>query len=153
MRALAQRVAAASVEVEGAEIARIGPGLLILLGVAAEDEEADAEYVASKLAHLRIFADDANRFNLSALEAGAEVLVVSQFTLYADTRRGRRPDFSRAAPPDQARRLYEYTAGLLRDAGLRVATGRFQEYMQVRLQNDGPVTIMLDSADRQRARR
>lgn len=153
MRALAQRVAAASVEVEGAEIARIGPGLLILLGVAAEDEEADAEYVASKLAHLRIFADDANRFNLSALEAGAEVLVVSQFTLYADTRRGRRPDFSRAAPPEQARRLYEYTAGLLRDAGLRVATGRFQEYMQVRLQNDGPVTIMLDSADRQRARR
>ena len=153
MRALAQRVAAASVEVEGAEIARIGPGLLILLGVGEEDEEADAEYVASKLAHLRIFADDANRFNLSALEAGAEVLVVSQFTLYADTRRGRRPDFSRAAPPDQARRLYEYTAGLLRDAGLRVATGRFQEYMQVRLQNDGPVTIMLDSADRQRARR
>ena len=153
MRALAQRVAAASVEVGGAEIARIGPGLLILLGVGDEDEEADAEYVASKLAHLRIFADDANRFNLSALEAGAEVLVVSQFTLYADTRRGRRPDFSRAAPPEQARRLYEYTAGLLRDAGLRVATGRFQEYMQVRLQNDGPVTIMLDSADRQRARR
>lgn len=153
MRALAQRVAAASVVVEGAEIARIGPGLLALLGVAAEDGEADAEYVASKLAHLRIFADDANRFNLSALEAGAEILVVSQFTLYADTRRGRRPDFSRAAPPDQARRLYEYTAGRLRDAGLRVATGRFQEYMQVRLQNDGPVTIMLDSADRQRARR
>ena len=153
MRALAQRVAEASVAVDGAEIARIGPGLLALLGVAAEDDEADAEYVASKLAHLRIFADDANRFNLSALEAGVEVLVVSQFTLYADTRRGRRPDFSRAAPPEQARRLYEYTAGLLRDAGLRVATGRFQEYMQVRLQNDGPVTIMLDSADRQRARR
>ena len=153
MRALEQRVAAASVEVEGAEIARIGPGLLILLGVAAEDEETDAEYVASKLAQLRIFADDANRFNLSALEAGAEVLVVSQFTLYADTRRGRRPDFSRAAPPEQARRLYEYVAGLLRESGLRVATGRFQEYMQVRLQNDGPVTIILDSADRQRARR
>lgn len=153
MRALAQRVAEASVAVDGAEIARIGPGLLALLGVAAEDDEADAEYVASKLAHLRIFADAANRFNLSALEAGAEILVVSQFTLYADTRRGRRPDFSRAAPPDQARRLYEYAAGLLRDAGLRVSTGRFQEYMQVRLQNDGPVTIMLDSADRQRARR
>ena len=152
MRALVQRVAEASVAVGGAEVARIGPGLLALLGVGAEDDEADAEYVASKLAHLRIFADDANRFNRSALEAGAEVLGVSQFTLYADTRRGRRPDFTRAAPPEQARRLYEYTAALLQEAGLRVATGRFQEYMQVRLQNDGPVTIMLDSADRHRAR-
>ena len=152
MRALVQRVAEASVAVGGAEIARIGPGLLALLGVGTEDDAADAEYVASKLAHLRIFADGANRFNVSALEAGAEVLVVSQFTLYADTRRGRRPDFTRAAPPEPARRLYEYTAALLQEAGLRVATGRFQEYMQVRLQNDGPVTIMLDSADRHRAR-
>ena len=153
MRALVQRVAEASVEVEGAEVARIGPGLLALLGVGAEDDETDAEYVASKLANLRIFADAANRFNLSALEAGAEALLVSQFTLYADTRRGRRPDFTQAAPPEQARRLYEHTAALLRGMGLRVATGRFQEYMQVRLQNDGPVTIMLDSADRHRARR
>ena len=152
MRALLQRVSEASVEIDGAEAGRIGPGLVVLLGVSAEDEEADAEYLASKTVNLRIFADEANRFNLSALDAGAELLVVSQFTLYADTRRGRRPDFMRAAPPDLAERLYEHAVSLFRQTGLRVATGRFQEYMQVRLQNDGPVTIMLDSSDRQRPR-
>ncbi len=153
MRALVQRVAEASVEINGAESARIGRGLLVLLGVAADDEAADAEYLASKIVNLRIFADAANRFNLSALDVGAEVLLVSQFTLYADTRRGRRPDFTCAAPPNQAEGLYQQTVALLREAGLTVATGRFQEYMQVKSQNDGPVTLMLDSADRQRARR
>ena len=153
MRALVQRVAEASVEIEGAAVSRIGRGLLILLGVAADDEEADAEYLVPKIANLRIFAADANRFNLSAGDVNAEVLVVSQFTLYADTRRGRRPDFTRAAPPELAERLYEHTVTLLRDTGLTVATGRFQAYMQVKSQNDGPVTILLDSADRQRPRR
>ena len=152
MRALVQRVAQASVEIDGTEAARIRHGLLILLGVASDDEEADAEYLAPKIANLRIFADAANRFNLSAVEVDAEALVVSQFTLYADTRRGRRPDFTRAAPPELAERLYEHTVALLRDTGLTVATGRFQAYMQVKSQNDGPVTILLDSADRQRPR-
>ena len=153
MRALVQRVAEASVEIDGTEVARTGRGLLILLGIAEDDEEADAEYLAPKIANLRIFADDANRFNLSALDVGADLLVVSQFTLYADTRRGRRPDFTRAALPDLAERLYEHTVVLLRSTGLNVATGRFQAYMQVKSQNDGPVTILLDSADRQRSRR
>ncbi|CAI7997537.1 D-aminoacyl-tRNA deacylase [Geodia barretti] len=109
--------------------------------------------MVEKTVNLRIFADDQNRFNLSALDTGAELLVVSQFTLYGDTRKGRRPDFTKAAPPDQAQRLYEHTVGLFRDAGLTVATGVFQEHMQVSLQNDGPVTLMLDSADRHRPRR
>ncbi len=152
MRALVQRVAEASVEIDGAEVGGIGPGLLVLLGVSADDDEADAAYLVAKIVNLRVFADDANRFNLSALDAGAEVLVVSQFTLYADTRRGRRPDFTLAAPPDLAEKLYERTVALLRDTGLTVATGRFQAYMQVKSQNDGPVTIMLDSADRHRSR-
>ena len=153
MRALLQRVTEASVEIDGVVVGRIGPGLVALLGVAVDDEKADAEYLATKIANLRIFADGEGRFNRSALDVGAGLLVVSQFTLYADTRRGRRPDFTRAAPPELAEQLYEYTVSLFRDTGLTVATGRFQEYMQVRLQNDGPVTIMLDSADRQRPRR
>lgn len=153
MRALLQRVAEASVEIDGAEVGRIGRGLVALLGVADDDDEADADYLVSKATNLRIFADDANRFNRSAVDVGADLLVVSQFTLYADTRRGRRPDFTRAAPPELALRLYEHTVSLFRATGLTVVTGRFQEYMQVRLQNDGPVTIMLDSADRQRPRR
>ncbi|CAI7997533.1 D-aminoacyl-tRNA deacylase, partial [Geodia barretti] len=132
---------------------RVGPGLVVLLGVSADDTETDAKYLVEKTVNLRIFADDQNRFNLSALDTGAELLVVSQFTLYGDTRKGRRPDFTKAAPPDQAQRLYEHTVGLFRDAGLTVATGVFQEHMQVSLQNDGPVTLMLDSADRHRPRR
>ncbi len=152
MRALVQRVSEASVDIEGEEVGRIGKGLLVLLGVSADDEEADVAYLVPKIVNLRIFADDANRFNLSALDLGAEVLAVSQFTLYADTRRGRRPDFTRAAPPDLAEKLYEHTVTLLRDTGLTIATGRFQAYMQVKSQNDGPVTILLDSADRNRSR-
>ena len=152
MRALVQRVREASVEVDATVVGSIGFGLLVLLGVSADDDEADAEYLVPKIVNLRIFADDANRFNLSVADAGGDVLVVSQFTLYADTRRGRRPDFTRAAPPDLAERLYEHTVSLLRGSGLTVATGLFQAYMQVRSQNDGPVTIMLDSADRHRPR-
>ena len=153
MRALIQRVAQASVEIDAVEVGSIGTGLVILLGVAQGDSETDAVYLAEKISNLRIFPDDQNRFNRSALEVGAEFLVVSQFTLYADTRKGRRPDFTRAAPPDEAERLYERTVELLREAGLKVETGRFQEYMQVKLQNDGPVTILLDSEDRNRPRR
>ena len=153
MRALIQRVRQASVVVDDKEVGRIGPGLVVLLGVAAEDSEADAQYLVDKTVNLRIFADDRNRFNLSTLDAGAELLVVSQFTLYGDTRKGRRPDFTKAAPPDLAQRLYDHTVGLFQATGLTVATGVFQEYMQVSLQNDGPVTLMLDSADRQRPRR
>ncbi len=153
MRALIQRVAEASVEVGGQEIGRIGPGLVVLLGIARADSESDSQYLVDKIANLRIFADEDNRFNRSALDTGAEILVISQFTLCADTRKGRRPDFTGAAGPEEAQRLYEYTVDRFQAAGLSVATGRFQEYMQVRLQNDGPVTLMLDSADRHRPRR
>ena len=153
MRALVQRVTEASVEIESDTVGSIGAGLLVLLGVSADDEETDAEYLVPKIVNLRIFADDANRFNRSVVDVGGEVMVVSQFTLYADTRRGRRPDFTRAAPPDLAERLYEHTVSLLRESGLTVATGRFQAYMQVKSRNDGPVTIMLDSTDRHRSRR
>ena len=132
---------------------RIGPGLTVLVGVGREDQEADAEYLVEKILNLRIFSDEENRFNRSALDVGAELLLVSQFTLYADTRKGRRPDFTGAARPQEAQRLYEYTVDRFRQTGLKVATGRFQEYMQLRLENDGPVTILLDSADRGRPRR
>jgi D-tyrosyl-tRNA(Tyr) deacylase len=139
--------------VEEREVGAIGPGLVVFLGVAHEDTEADAQYLVDKTVNLRIFADDSGRFNRSALDSGAEFLVVSQFTLYGDTRRGRRPDFTGAASPEIAQRLYDHAVSLLRDKGLNVATGEFQAYMQVTLQNDGPVTLMLDSADRNRPRR
>ena len=153
MRALVQRVSSASVRIEDEAVSSIGAGLLVLLGVAEGDTEADAAYLAGKVANLRIFADDRNRFNRSALDIDAEILVVSQFTLYGDTRKGRRPDFTAAANPEEARRLYEHTVDLFRELGLSTATGRFQGYMEVTLANDGPVTLMLDSADRQRPRR
>ena len=153
MRALVQRVVEASVLVEGQEVGRIGPGLVVFLGFAGDDEESDSLYLVEKTVNLRIFADSENQFNRSALDVGAELLLVSQFTLYADTRKGRRPDFNRAAGAEQAREAYEKAVELFRNTGLTVATGRFQEYMQVLLQNDGPVTIMLDSADRNRPRR
>ena len=153
MRALVQRVVEASVLVEGQEVGRIGPGLVVFLGFAGDDEESDSLYLVEKTVNLRIFADSENRFNRSALDVGAELLLVSQFTLYADTRKGRRPDFNRAAGAEQAREAYEKAVALFRNTGLTVATGSFQEYMQVLLQNDGPVTIMLDSADRNRPRR
>lgn len=153
MRALVQRVVEASVLVEGQEVGRIGPGLVVFLGFAGDDEDSDSLYLVEKTVNLRIFADSENRFDRSALDVGAELLLVSQFTLYADTRKGRRPDFNRAAGAEQAREAYEKAVDLFRNTGLTVATGRFQEYMQVLLQNDGPVTIMLDSADRNRPRR
>ena len=153
MRALIQRVTCASVRIDGETVGSIGAGLVALLGVAAGDDEADARYLVDKTANLRIFADDEGRFNRSALDVAAELLVVSQFTLYADTRSGRRPDFTRAAEPDDARRLYGRAVEMFRETGLTVATGEFQAYMQVRLQNDGPVTLMLDSEDRSRPRR
>ena len=153
MRALVQRVVEASVLVKGQEVGHIGPGLVVFLGFAGDDEDSDSLFLVEKTVNLRIFADSENRFNRSALDVGAELLLVSQFTLYADTRKGRRPDFNRAAGAEQAREAYEKAVELFRNTGLTVATGRFQEYMQVLLQNDGPVTIMLDSADRNRPRR
>ena len=153
MKALVQRVTKASVSIAGETTGKISAGLVVLLGVAKEDDEADARYLVEKIANLRIFADDKDRFNRSALDIGAEILVVSQFTLYADTRKGRRPDFNQAAGPEDARRLYDHTVKLFQDTGLTVATGTFQEHMLVSLENDGPVTLMLDSADRQRPRR
>ena len=153
MRALVQRVASASVSIDDAEIGRIGAGLVVLLGVAEGDDEADARYLVDKIVNMRIFADDQGRFNLSATDVRGDLLVVSQFTLHADTRRGRRPDFTAAADPETANRLYERAVAMFRETGLAVATGEFQAYMQVSLQNDGPVTIMVDSADRGRPRR
>ena len=153
MRALLQRVTAASVWIDGAETGRIGAGLAVLLGVGDGDDAADARYIVDKVTNLRIFADAEGRFNHSIRATGGGLLVVSQFTLYADTRRGRRPDFTAAAAPAQAQQLYETTVELFRETGLPVATGKFQAYMQVCLQNDGPVTILVDSADRNRSRR
>ncbi len=149
MKALLQRVTRASVRVSGEEVGSIGKGLVVLLGVAAGDTEKDAQYLAQKTANLRIFADWEGKFNLSALDASAGLLVVSQFTLLADTRKGRRPSFIDAASPDEASRLFRYFVEQVRALGLRVETGRFQAYMQVEIHNDGPVTVLLDSADRQ----
>ena len=153
MRALVQRVAGAWVEVDSKEIGRISGGLVVMLGIAKDDSLEDARYLVEKATNLRVFADDDNWFNRSALDVGAEFLVISQFTLYADTRRGRRPDFTQAAPPDEAEELYLHTVDLFRESRLRVETGRFREHMVVHIDNDGPVTLMLDSADRHRARR
>jgi D-tyrosyl-tRNA(Tyr) deacylase len=145
MRAVVQRVSQASVKV-GDEIAgEIGRGLLVLLGVTREDTEADADYLAEKIAGLRIFEDDAGKMNLSVMDVGGALLAVSQFTLLGDVRRGKRPSFDAAARPERARELYEYFVGQVRKAGLRCETGRFQEMMEVELINSGPVTILVDS--------
>lgn len=153
MRALLQRVSSASVRVDAEVVGSVGTGLLVLLGVSREDSEEDARYLAERTLNLRIFPNDENRFNISALDVGAGLLLISQFTLYADTRRGRRPDFTQAAGPEEAERLYEHVVTLFRQSGLQVCTGRFGQYMQVELCSEGPVTIMLDSADRHRSRR
>jgi len=146
MRAVIQRVLEAGVRTAGVEIARIGRGLVVLLGVGNSDSGADARYLAEKTVHLRIFADQADKMNLSLLDTAGEILVVSQFTLYGDCRKGRRPSFASAAPPDIAVSLYEsYVKELLKFTP-RVVTGQFQEMMEVFLVNDGPVTLMLDSA-------
>ncbi len=148
MRALLQRVTRASVRVHGETIGEIGPGLAILLGVGPDDTDAVADDLARRSIELRIFRDEDGRTNRSLAEVGGAVLVVSQFTLYADTHRGRRPGFTGAAPPELAERCYERFADAIRTAGLTVATGSFGAEMQVELVNDGPFTIWLDSADR-----
>ena len=153
MRALVQRVSEASVSVAGEVVGRIGSGLVILLGVSKHDSDEDASYIVGKAVNLRIFADDQERFNRSALDIGAELLIVSQFTLYGDTRKGRRPSFTEAAPPEQAEAAFNRVVEMFRESGLTVQTGIFQAHMMVSIQNDGPVTIMLDSADRGRPRR
>ena len=146
MRAVVQRVSRAKVTVNEWISGEIGLGLLVLLGVGHEDTESDASYLAEKIAGLRIFEDADGKMNRSVQDVGGSVLVVSQFTLYGDVRRGKRPSFDAAAPPEQARRLYEFFVERIRAAGLRCETGRFQEMMQVELVNEGPVTILLDSA-------
>ncbi len=146
MRAIVQRVSRAKVTVNGEVAGEIGTGLLVLLGVATSDTEADARYLADKISRLRIFEDENGKMNRSVIEAEGQVLAVSQFTLYGDVRRGRRPSFDEAAPPQRARELYECFVGAIRSEGLRCETGRFQEMMQVELVNEGPVTILLDSA-------
>lgn len=148
MKALLQRVNRASVNIDNEEVGRIGQGLVVFLGVASGDTGKDAQYLAQKIANLRIFADKEGKFNLSALDINAELLLVSQFTLLADTQKGRRPSFTEAAPPAQAEELFQYFMEQTRATGLKVATGRFQAYMQVEIHNDGPVTIMLDSREK-----
>jgi len=145
MRAVVQRVSHASVKVDGETTGEIAKGLLVLLGAAQDDSEADADYLAEKISGLRIFEDEAGKMNLSVAEVGGAVLAVSQFTLFGDVRRGKRPSFDAAARPEQAKALYEYFVGRIRASGLRCETGRFQEMMEVFLVNSGPVTILLDS--------
>ena len=145
MRAVVQRVSRAQVSVNGEITGEIGLGLLVLLGVGRDDTEADATYMAEKICGLRVFEDDQGKMNRSAQEVHGRVLAVSQFTLYGDVRRGKRPSFDAAAPPEEARQLYEFFVEQIRRAGLRCETGRFQEMMTVELVNEGPVTILLDS--------
>jgi D-tyrosyl-tRNA(Tyr) deacylase len=145
MRAIVQRVSRAQVSVNGEITGKIGLGLLVLLGVGRDDTEADASYLAEKIAGLRIFEDDAGKMNLGLAEVGGSVLAVSQFTLYGDVRRGKRPSFDAAASPEKARQLYEFFVEQIRATGLRCETGRFQEMMKVELVNEGPVTMLLDS--------
>lgn len=148
MRAIIQRVSKGSVKVGGEIVGQIGPGLVVLLGVRHGDGEGEAERLAAKTAHLRIFADDQGKTNLSALEIGGEILVISQFTLYADCRRGRRPSFSDAARPEVAEPLLAHFVQALESAGIsRIATGVFGAEMLVEIHNDGPVTIILDTDD------
>ena len=146
MRAVVQRVKESKVEVKGRNIGVIGPGLLVFLGVGGNDSEKDCNYLANKIAHLRIFPDEMDLMNLSLMDTGKSLLVVSQFTLWGDCRKGRRPSFAKAARPERAKELYEHFVGLLREKDIHVETGRFQEMMDVYLINDGPVTLMLDSA-------
>jgi D-tyrosyl-tRNA(Tyr) deacylase len=148
VKALLQRVTSASVSVGGEVVGSIDRGLVVFVGVASEDTEKDIQYLVQKVVNLRIFADQESKFNLSALDIKGELLLVSQFTLLADTRKGRRPSFTDAAPPAQAEELFQQFVDEVKATGLRVATGRFQKYMQVEIHNDGPVTIMLDSREK-----
>jgi D-aminoacyl-tRNA deacylase len=146
MRAVVQRVSRAQVAVDGEIVGEVGRGLLVLLGVTHADAEVDADYLADKIAGLRVFEDENGKMNLDTAAVGGGILVVSQFTLYGDMRRGKRPSFDAAAKPERARELYKYFVARIRAAGLPCQTGRFQEMMEVELVNDGPVTILLDSA-------
>jgi D-tyrosyl-tRNA(Tyr) deacylase len=148
MRVVLQRVKEARVEVAGTTVGAISTGLLILIGVASTDTQQDADYLADKVIYLRIFPDEEGRMNRSILEVGGSLLVVSQFTLYGDCRKGRRPSFDRAAPPEEARPLYEYFIERLTSRNIIVQTGVFQAEMQIHLVNDGPVTFILDSPER-----
>jgi D-tyrosyl-tRNA(Tyr) deacylase len=148
LKALVQRVSKASVSVGGEVVGKIGRGLVVLVGVARGDTDRDALYLADKIVNLRIFADQSSKFNLSALEVGGEILIISQFTLLADTRKGRRPNFEEAALPEQAETLIDFFADRVRDSRLKVETGRFQQHMLVEIHNDGPVTIALDSKEK-----
>ena len=152
MRAVIQRVSHAQVSVDGECIGQIGHGLVVLLGIRADDTRAQADYLSNKIIGLRIFSDQTGTFNRSLRDLGDELLIVSQFTLYADCRKGRRPSFSAAAGPELARPLYEYFVERTRSHNIRVATGRFQADMAVEVVNDGPVTIILDNVNESRAR-
>ena len=145
MKALIQRVTSASVRVDGEAVGEIGSGLVVFVGIGRDDSEGDARYLANKIVNLRIFADQDDHFALSVLETGGEILIVSQFTLLADSRKGRRPSFTEAAPPDKAKQLYEFFVTQVRSTGLKAETGIFQEYMQVEIHNDGPVTLLVES--------
>jgi D-tyrosyl-tRNA(Tyr) deacylase len=147
MRAVVQRVKQAAVSIDGKIVGAINPGLVILLGVKNGDAESDAKFLADKCMNLRIFADEAGKFNLSALDVGGELLAISQFTLYGDTRKGRRPSFVEAAPPEISEPLYNTFVDHLRASGLKVATGQFGAMMLVEIHNDGPVTIILESKE------
>jgi D-tyrosyl-tRNA(Tyr) deacylase len=144
MRALIQRVSRASVTVDGHAVGRIGRGFVVLLGIRHGDSRTDAEWLAAKIAGLRVFEDDAGKMNRSLADVGGELLIVSQFTLYGDARKGRRPSFTEAAPPEQAEPLVDYVVGLLREAGFTVATGVFGAHMDVEIHNDGPVTLLIE---------
>ncbi len=148
MKTLLQRVSGASVRIDGRLTASIGRGLVALVGIAAGDTGKDIEYLVSKMVELRIFSDERGKFNLSALDTEAELMLVSQFTLLADTRKGRRPGFTDAAPPGEAEALFDKFVERARQTGLNVETGRFAAHMEVEIHNDGPVTIMLDSRQR-----
>jgi len=145
MKAVVQRVKKASVKVSGKTVGKIGPGLVVLLGVGEEDTQKDAKYLADKIANLRIFGDENDKMNLSALETQGEILAVSQFTLYGDTKKGRRPNFVEAAEPKKAEELFNYFVEKLKETGLKVETGQFRAMMLVEILNDGPVTLILEN--------
>ncbi len=153
MRALIQRVKKGAVYVNGRELGSIGKGFVILLGVGREDEDEDLEYLVDKVVNLRVFPDENEKMNLSLLDVNGEALVISQFTLYADCRRGRRPSFTRAAPPEKGEKMYKAFIEKLSGRGIKVETGEFGAMMLVEIHNDGPVTILLDSEDRKRSRK
>ncbi len=153
MKAVIQRVSQASVEVDGKVIGKIGTGLVVLLGIAEDDEKADADYLVDKIINMRIFGDAEGKMNLSLKDVGGEMLAISQFTLYASTRKGRRPSFTHAAPPETAIPLYEYFLQQIETNGISLARGIFGAMMLVKIFNDGPVTIILESKDRLKSRR